>query len=71
MPEIFKVQLSISSSSPRQQVFIYNETRSLLWEGNAGSDIKKKIGGRLKAFFYGTIKDTLIVLGDEALWQDW
>lgn len=28
MPEIFKVQLSVSSSKPSQQVFIYNRDRS-------------------------------------------
>lgn len=71
MAEIFKVQLSISSSHPSRRVFMYNEARDLQFEGDAKSDINKKMKGRLKAFFYGTLENTLIVLGNEAPDQDW
>ena len=53
--KIFKVQLSLATTESRRQCMIYNEDRSLQWQGDAGKLLVGDMKGRNKAFFYGFI----------------
>lgn len=70
--EIFKVQLSRYCSTGVQAVLIYNEDESLMYEGDARKDIKKKMRRRSKAFFHGYVDEKgVIQICTPAKWQDW
>jgi len=52
-PQVFKVQISITTNQSRKQVLIYNKDESLLWTGNASRIILKKMKGAKKKYFWG------------------
>lgn len=52
---IVKVQLSRAGSGPRRMVLIYNQDRSVRFEGAAEPDLIAAMGGRDKAFFHATV----------------
>lgn len=67
--EVFKVQLSLASSQPVRQVLAYNESGSLMWQGDAPSELR---GQPLKAFWYGWVsKDKRIILDRKVPKKEW
>lgn len=48
---IVKVQLSLSTTAGARQMLVYNQDRSVQFEGDAPPDIVAKMGDRPKAFF--------------------
>ena len=71
-PFIVKIQLSYFDSALHQQVLIYNEDKSIMWQDRAGEEIVKTMHGRLKAFFEATRnKDGVIELHREVKDPGW
>lgn len=68
---IVKVQLSLTTYESHQMVLIYNEDRSILWQGPASEEIKTAMGKELKRFFSARLVDTKIRLGREVQQQNW
>lgn len=69
---IVKVQLSITSSFVQRQVIIYNEDRSLHYQGSAGQEIVNLMGDKLKAFFHASLNEKgMISLDGIADPEDW
>ncbi len=68
---IVKVQMSLFTTASCPQVLIYNEDRTVMWQGDAPKGLKKLMKGEPKKFFYATTKNKNIILGEEAEWQDW
>jgi len=68
---IVKVQLSLASSAEMRRVLVYNLSRSVEWEGDAGADVLRVMGNRVKAYFHATVRGTLVHLGKEAPEQSW
>ena len=54
---LVKVQLSISHGhkDPRQRVMVYNEDKSLFFERIASDEIKQRMGGKLKKYFWAEV----------------
>lgn len=71
--QIVKVQISLFSSKPGQQILIYNEDNTAWYEGPADKEIIKAMGKEPKKFFYAKVpkKPGIIELLEEAPWQDW
>jgi hypothetical protein len=68
---IVKVQTSIATSHSTAQMLIYNKDRTVQWEGPTTSHVFDKLNGALKDFFYAYMDNTVIVITDQAPWQDW
>ncbi|MEK6880731.1 MAG: hypothetical protein AABY22_14025 [Nanoarchaeota archaeon] len=68
---IFKVQQSITTNRKKQQVLIYNKDKSIMWEGDMPKDVKKALGDRLKAYFYGELIRTKINVNPNYEYEDW
>jgi hypothetical protein len=68
---IVKVQVSQYTMATRQQMLIYDKKRSYYYEGNLTDEVRHKMGAKLKAYFYATLKDNHLVIDDEALAQVW
>ena len=69
---IVKVQISLASSNPVQQVLVYNKNKSIWYEGDASKKLIKQMGGRFKMFFKAKMeKDNSITLIKPAKQQDW
>lgn len=75
---IVKVQAAIASTEGANQVLIYNKTRDVMWNGEDKAVTDKikhmmDVGAILqpKAFFHAELKNTKIVIGDQAPWQSW
>ena len=69
---IVKVQVSLFSNHPSgvQQVLIYNQDRTVEWQG----PITSLVGERLtepKAFWHARLNGTLIELIKPASWRKW
>lgn len=70
--EIIKVQLSLHTSESKQQILAYNESQSILWQGDVTKAVKKVMGKSPKKFFYGWLDDRKqLVIDDPAPWQKW
>lgn len=68
---IVKVQISLFTSEGAPQVLIYNKDESVMYTGDAPKDIKKKMRGQFKAFFFAEIKRRKLTLYNRAPAQSW
>jgi hypothetical protein len=68
---IVKVQVSLDTNLPVQQVLVYNEDRSVLYQGDITPEIVQHMDGCFKAYFYAHIDGKLIVLDRLAPVQEW
>lgn len=73
---IVKMQQAISTtvklSSNQVQVLIYNEDKSILYEGALSKkDVKQTLGKRPKAYFEAELVDTRISILKEVEAQNW
>jgi len=69
---IVKVQISLSTTEPRPQAFIYDEHREFSWLGDAPRDLIELMDGRAKAFFYAKLLPSgLISIEGDAAKQRW
>lgn len=67
---VIKVQISLSKGP--KKVLLYNEDKSVVWEGLASKDLRRLMCGRSKAFFHASIdKNGLVQINEEADEQDW
>lgn len=64
---IVKVQRALNNDI----VLIYNEDRSVLWEGPITHELKCFIGTNLKIFAYAHMDKGEIVLDRRCEWQEW
>lgn len=70
-PIIVKVQTSLFTNNSKPMVLVYDEKQEIFYQGILPRDIKKKMNGEPKMFFYAHIKNKRIILDDVAPWQDW
>lgn len=68
---IIKAQLSLSTTEARQRFFVYNEDRSVMFEEPATGSHVAIMTGQPKKYFHAEIVNHKVVIGSEALWQDW
>ena len=73
MPKSFivKVQLSLSTTEPQQQVYIYDKGRKHVYQGDAGEEILTIMGDRTKDFFRAHIVGSQISIDKRVRWRDW
>ncbi len=70
--EIIKVQISLHTSEDYPQILAYNESQSIMWQGDVTKAVKKVMGKSHKKFFYGWLDDKKqLVIDDPAPWQEW
>jgi hypothetical protein len=70
-PFIVKVQVSIVTGAQKKQVLVYNEDRSLTFQDDASRGLIRRMGGSPKQYFWATLRDAEIHLGEAAPWQEW
>jgi len=68
---IVKVQISLSHTKDFTQMLVYNEDKSILYEGDLTRRVEKLMGDSVKRFFYAKLKGTEVVLDRKAPWQEW
>jgi hypothetical protein len=68
---IVKVQLSMFTTEHVQQALVYNEDRSVLFEGPAAKDVLSLMGEKLKAYFHADLKNGVLQINEEAPEQEW
>jgi hypothetical protein len=68
---IVKVQISLFTNEAKPQVLVYNESRTVMWQGDAPKGLKKLMKGEPKKYFKATTGGKLIHLGDEVEEQEW
>ena len=68
---IFKVQISLTSSDKKMHMLVYDKIKNYMYQAPVTPDVKQVMGNRIKAYFYGTIVNSKIQLGEEAPAQDW
>ncbi len=51
---IVKVQLSLATNVGQRQVLVYNQSRTVRYEGSASPELIEAMAGRTKAFFATT-----------------
>jgi hypothetical protein len=67
---IVKVQLE-QAPSKGANVLIYSEDRTVLYQQSTPRALRKRLGKRQKAYFYATLRGTILNLGNEAPEQEW
>lgn len=73
-PAVFvvKVQLSLETTAEKRQVLVYdNEGRIAPYQADADEALLTIMAGRPKAFFFATLDNGTLSIGDEAPWEDW
>lgn len=68
---IIKVQTALAGNTPGPWILAYNEDRSAIYHGPAPPAVYEAMGGQVKAFFYATLKNGDLKIGDDAPWQEW
>lgn len=68
---IVKMQLSLRTTAEKRQVLIYNEARTVEWQGDASEEILKAMGDRDKAFFSARMRGTVIEINEPVYERDW
>lgn len=72
MPEeVFKIQLSITTTAATRQALVYNRDRSVMGEYPADAALLELMGDRLKAFFLCTLEGSTLRIGEEAEDPGW
>jgi hypothetical protein len=67
---IVKVQVSLTTNAT--VVLIYNEDRSVTYQGDVTPDILDVMGGEPKRYFFAVMNDDMTIgLEDPAPEQDW
>jgi hypothetical protein len=59
---LFKIQRSITTSHEREQMLVYNNDRSIVFQSILTPDIARLMGTEPKIFAYGTLKDGIITI---------
>lgn len=68
---IVKVQISQFSSDGKTRMLVYNEDRTVKYEGEATAEIITKMKGLPKQFFHSEIKNWERLIQQQAPWQNW
>jgi hypothetical protein len=69
---IVKVQVSLFTTESAQQVLVYNEDRSVMYQGDVTQDILDAMGGAPRRYFFAVINDdNTIGIEDPAPEQTW
>jgi hypothetical protein len=69
---VVKVQQSIVTSETKRQVLVYNQDRSIMWQGDITPDLRKVLGDDLKSYWYATVmKDGNLRLERRTGWRTW
>jgi hypothetical protein len=68
---IVKVQASIFTEHTHQMGLVYNEDRSLSWEGALPALVVGLLDGETKAFFWARMVNGQIEIQRKARWQEW
>lgn len=70
--QIVKVQISLATSTDKQQVLVYNRKRNVLYQGDASQEIIKAMDGEPKKFFHANCpKGKMIELLEETPYKNW
>ena len=69
--EVFKVQVSLTTSHAERQVLIYNKSKEIMIQLPATKAVLKVMGGRPKVYFHGYIENKNFHFNGEAKQQDW
>jgi len=64
---IVKVQQALNDN----KVLVYNEDRSIFWEGKMSKEVKEKMNGRTKGYFNAEMIDTKVSINEEVEEQGW
>lgn len=68
---IVKVQLPLASNESQPQALVYDEGRSFTRTIPVTRDLRKKMAGAVKKFFYATLDGEKIEIGAAASFQGW
>lgn len=68
---IVKIQRGQPPFGRQNEVLVYTRKHNRWWLGDIDPDVDKWMGNRQKAFAYGHIEGTVIVIDSEAPWQHW
>ena len=69
---IVKMQSSLITTHPKQQVLIYNEDESVKVELPISKDLQHFMNGSVKCFAFATLdKSGVIHIDRSAPWQEW
>lgn len=68
MKTIVKVQLPLYTNGLAPLALVYNQSRSIAFQLPVTKELKKKMAGEVKSFFY---VDTENKLTEKAPWQSW
>lgn len=68
---IVKVQISQFSSDGVSRMLVYNESRTVKYEGEVTKEVLLKMKGLPKQFFHSEIKNGERILLKVAPWQNW
>lgn len=69
-PKNFIVKVQVSTD--RKSILVYNEDRSINWQGEAEPSLLELMGDNAKGFFRASIgSDMKIAIDGPASWQDW
>ena len=69
---IVKLQVALEQSMPGpRSLFVYNEDRSIEYEGNVTLEVLDKMKDQPKAYFWAWIEEGKLALGMAAPPQEW
>ena len=69
---IVKVQQSIQTTEKTKQILVYNQSRTIEYQGDITEEIKEMMKGRLKVFFKAKLSpENQIILIKEVKEKDW
>lgn len=72
MKQVIKMQLSLETNLDAQQVLVYNEDRSIMYQQAVIPEILEIMKGRPKAYFYARMApDKMLDILEEAPEQEW
>jgi len=68
---IVKLQRSLVTRENKEQMFLYNEDRSVCYQGALTSSVRKLMNGKNKVHVEADLKNGLSVLNDIVPNQEW
>lgn len=68
---IVKVQISQFTTCENPQMLVYDEHKTLKYQGDATAEVLIKMKGLPKQFFHSEIKNGERILLNIAPWQNW
>lgn len=69
--EIVKVQVAIDGDGAGSEMLVYNEDQSIMFQAPMSADIVSIMGDAKKKYFHALLKNSELIIGDEAPEQDW